>query len=153
MHIFDTNSLRKLNSFSKAVFPSLWEKVADAIDDETIVSTREVLREIAERDDELHEWCKFHSGMFPPPEASEAKFAGAILIHPKFEAHIPKTILTSKRPFADPYVIARASTVSGIVVTEEKHKPTSAKIPTICEHFGIACMDLDAFMISQGWEF
>ena len=54
---------------------------------------------------------------------------------------------------ADPFVIARAAVEGGIVVTMEQLKPKAAKIPNICQHFGIQCLTLDEFMEAEGWEF
>ena len=58
------------------------------------------------------------------------------------------------KPVADPFVIARAFTLSeGCVVTTELLKPNAAKIPNICQHFGIDCTDLGGFMERENWSF
>ena len=45
-------------------------------------------------------------------------------------------------------------TVEGrTVVTMESLKPNAARIPNICEHFGVRCMDLEEFMEAEGWKF
>ena len=54
---------------------------------------------------------------------------------------------------ADPFVIARAKILSGCVVTEEKFKEGAAKIPNICKHFNIECIELKDFMVRQEWQF
>jgi hypothetical protein len=50
-------------------------------------------------------------------------------------------------------VIACAKVNSGTVVTEEQIKPHAAKIPNVCKHFDIPCVDLEGFMRQQGWAF
>jgi len=32
-------------------------------------------------------------------------------------------------------------------------KPQAAKIPNVCQHFSVPCMDLETFMQQQGWSF
>jgi hypothetical protein len=38
-------------------------------------------------------------------------------------------------------------------VTEEKLKPNAAKIPNVCAHFQIPCINLERFMRDQNWSF
>jgi hypothetical protein len=56
-------------------------------------------------------------------------------------------------PVADPFVIACAKIRGGTVVTEERLKPNAARIPNICQHFGIPCTNLEGFMQLMGWNF
>jgi len=58
------------------------------------------------------------------------------------------------KPVADPFVIAKAQALAeGCVVTQEIKKPNAAKIPNVCEHFGIPCLNLEAFMENEKWRF
>ncbi len=43
-------------------------------------------------------------------------------------------------------IIACAKIQGGTVVTEEQLKPNAAKIPNVCEHFKIPCINLETFM-------
>jgi len=54
---------------------------------------------------------------------------------------------------ADPFVVARAAVEPATVVSMEKIKPNGAKIPNICEHFNVPCIDLEAFMEIENWQF
>jgi hypothetical protein len=56
-------------------------------------------------------------------------------------------------PVADPFVIACAKVRGGSVVTEEQFKPNAAKIPNVCQHFNVPCIDLEEFMHQQKWSF
>jgi len=56
-------------------------------------------------------------------------------------------------PVADPFLIASAKVRKGCVVTGEKKKPNAAKIPNVCEYFGIDCTNLEGFMEREGWSF
>ncbi len=62
-------------------------------------------------------------------------------------------VLKWATPVADPFVIACARVNSGTVVSQEKFKPNAAKIPNVCAHFAIPCMDLEGFMRAQNWSF
>ena len=50
------------------------------------------------------------------------------------------------RPVADPSVIACAQVREGCVVTQERGKPNAAKIPHVCDHFGVRCTDFEGFL-------
>jgi hypothetical protein len=54
---------------------------------------------------------------------------------------------------ADPFVIAAAAIRGGTVVTQEHLKPNAAKIPNVCDHFGIPWTDVEGFMVHQSWNF
>jgi hypothetical protein len=56
-------------------------------------------------------------------------------------------------PVADPFVIACAAVRNGAVVTEEKFKQNAAKIPNVCAHFQVDCIDLEGFMRAVVWSF
>ena len=54
---------------------------------------------------------------------------------------------------ADPFLIASANCCKGWVVTEEVLKPEAAKIPNVCQHFGVNCTNVAGFLEQQGWKF
>ena len=54
---------------------------------------------------------------------------------------------------ADAFVVARAYAIGGTVVTAERLKPNAVKVPNICAHFKVPCLDLEGFMEREGWEF
>lgn len=71
-----------------------------------------------------------------------------------FQALIRQKERLQGKPVADPFVIAKAWTMeNGCVVTQEVKKPNAAKIPNVCEHFGIPCLNLEAFMENEKWRF
>ncbi len=39
------------------------------------------------------------------------------------------------------------------VVTEEVRRPNAARIPNVCDHFGIGCINLEQLMEREGWQF
>lgn len=56
-------------------------------------------------------------------------------------------------PMADPFLIARAHVLDGCVVSEESLKPHAAKIPNVCEHFGVRYQKVQGFLGEVGWQF
>jgi hypothetical protein len=50
-------------------------------------------------------------------------------------------------------VIARTKLRGGTVMTEEVKKQGGAKIPNVCEHFGVTWTNLEGFLADNGWEF
>ena len=81
------------------------------------------------------------------------QFVGEIFSVPHFHALVKEKSLLDGHPCADPFVIARAKVIDGCVVAEERQKPNAAKIPNVCEHFGIDCTNLQGFMQREGWTF
>jgi len=57
------------------------------------------------------------------------------------------------KPVADPFVIARAQISGGCVVTEEKNTKNAARIPNVCAHFHMPCINLEGFMEKENWKF
>jgi len=39
------------------------------------------------------------------------------------------------------------------VVTEEIKKEHAAKIPNVCEHFKVPCVNMEGFLVQNGWQF
>lgn len=53
----------------------------------------------------------------------------------------------------DPFVVAAGKVKDATVVTQEGLKPNAAKVPNVCEHFNVPCLNLEEFMAQQGWAF
>ncbi len=155
MYVFDTNAFSQLfHSYYPARFPTLWVNFEALLADGEITSTREVGREIEDdRVKALREWAKGHPELFPAPTAEEGAFVGQIFAVPHFQQVIEQKKLYRGGKNADPFVIARASVLNATVVTMEQKPKNGARIPNICEHFGIDCTSLEGFMEKEGWQF
>jgi hypothetical protein len=116
-------------------------------------STREVYREIEDYGGTVFDWASEHPDLFVTPDAREGAFVARIFTVPHFHTNIERQKLLKGGKNADPFLIARAAAVEGTVVTMEKPKPNAAKIPNICRHFRVPCVDLEEFMVREGWEF
>ncbi len=133
IYSFDTSALGTLfNSYYPARFPTLWKQFDRLIDSGTIVSTREVLRELdGVSNTDLEKWCKDNAAIFSVPIAAEGAFVAQIYRVPHFQQNIEQKKLLKGGKNADPFVIAKAKVEAGTVVTLEKPRPNSVKIPTI----------------------
>lgn len=153
-YVFDSNSLIDLfNNFYPRRFPSLWEKFEYLVNERTILSVREVYNEIKDYGDHLSEWAKSNKDFFHQPSPEEFDFIAEIFKVKHFQAIIRKKELMKGIPVADPFLIAKAKSLNGIVVTQEFKKPNAAQIPNVCENFNIGCLNLEEFMEKEDWTF
>jgi len=154
IYVFDSSTLIDLfRHYYPNRFPSLWERFAQAVEAESIISVREVFNEIGQGDDRLLEWAKTHRDFFQPPDQEELVFVAQIFAVPHFQSLVRKQERLQGKPVADPFVIAKAKVLQGCVVTQESNKPNASQIPNVCQHFGIACLNLEGFMERENWIF
>lgn len=155
IYVFDTNVfIQMFSSYYRDQFPSLWKQFDQLVDNGQITSTREAMRELeGHGDQELQSWLKTIKGLFPTPTAAEAQFVTEIFTVTHFQQNIEEKKLLKGGKNADPFVIARAKALSATVVTLERERPNSAKIPNICRHFSIPCVSLEEFMELENWSF
>lgn len=154
IHIFDTSSLSELDAYYPNIFKSFWARLDAAASAGDIISTREVRAEL-ERSGLVNvlAWAKLNSDMFTTPGAAETAFVAQIFAVQHFQALINTKAALNGTPVADPFVVACAKIKGGTVVTEERFKPNAAKIPNVCAHFQIPCINLETFMRNMGWSF
>lgn len=147
-YIFDTSSFIVLGHYFPQRFPSFWNQFDAAIKSGTVGSVREVLNELSNHNanSTMNNWIKNNISIFKLPNQQELEFVQEIFNIKRFESLISQKAILKGSPVADPFVIASAKINNGIVVTEEKYKPESAKIPNICSHFNIQCTNPDGFM-------
>lgn len=155
IYVFDTSSLSEFKHFYPGVFKSIWLGLDDLVQQEKLISTREVWNEMQRGNSDQHtnEWLKTRKEIFTTPSSDELQFVAEIFRVPHFQGLIGQKQRLKGDPVADPFVIACAKVKNGTVVTEEQFKPNAAKIPNVCQHFDVPCIDLEAFMHQQGWSF
>ena len=155
MYVLDTSSLRVLRNYYPERFPGLWVQVDDAIATGLISSVRECRRELLEQlaEEWLIKWVKAHRSIFRTPSAEESAFVASIFAVPHFQALVSEKQRLSGKPVADPFVVAAAACNGHCVVTQEQLKPNAAKIPNVCEHFGVKYTNLEGFMREREWKF
>lgn len=155
VYIFDSSSLIVLfKNFYLRRFPTLWSLYDSLIDEKRILSVREVRNEVKERGDRLSEWSKRNGEFYQIPTNNEMLFIQKIFLIRHFQAIVRNKERLLGKPVADPFVIAKANEIAaGCVVTEETYKKNAAKIPNICQHFNIRCINLREFMEIENWVF
>ena len=153
-YVFDTGIFIDLfSNYYRKSFPSLWTLFDEMINEGKITSTREALREIAERNDGTYEWAQNNDLIFTTPNAKEGAFVVEIYKVAHFRQNIERQKLLQGGKNADPFIIARAAVRGYSVVTTESRKPHAAKVPNICEHFDIKYLNLENFMGAENWQF
>jgi Domain of unknown function (DUF4411) len=155
MYVFDTSPFSALfGSFYPRRFPSLWAQFDRMIEARTIVSTREVRRELERYGNGACQvWLRDHREVFTTPTPAEAQLVGDIYRARHFQQNIELKKIQKGGLNADPFVIAKAAIDGRTVVTLETAPPHGARIPNICRHFGLLCMSLEEFMEREGWQF
>lgn len=156
MYVFDTNSFSRLFScYPNDRFPSLWNRFEGMFSSGKIMSTREVMIELQagkRRTEKAYNWARDHRQSFTPLIGEEAAAVAEI-----FQIEHFRQIMRRKQGVvstsADPFVIARANFLGRTVVTEESKPPHGARIPNICEYFGIPCIKLNDLMQQENWIF
>lgn len=154
IYVFDLGPFRILfNNYYRSRFPTLWDNFDNMIVDGTVVSVREVYKEIQAKNDMLLLWAKNNKDVFKPPTEEEIEYVKDIFKINHFQSIIRKQSILKGSPVADPFVIAKARSINGCVVTVEHNKENSSRIPNICKEFNIGCLDLEGFMEKEGWRF
>jgi len=154
-YVFDSDSFIDLfRHYYTERFPTLWKKFDALVSGGKLISVREVFREIESRKDSLSIWAKEHKNiLFLESSTEELKFVAEIFQVRHFQAMIRKQERLKGMPVADPFVIAKAKFSGACVVTQEKITKNAAKIPNVCNHFEIPCINLEGFMVKENWIF
>ena len=130
-------------------FPTLWQRVERGIADGQLVAIDEVQDELSRRSEAIHDWLT-DRGLFVPISVDVQESVREIL------ALRPQLVgAGAGRGLADPFVIALARVHGYTVVTQESRssKRDAAKIPNVCEHFGIRHIEFPTLVVEMGWTF
>ena len=154
-YVFDTSSFSVIGNYYPEQFPTFWEKFDQAATAGTIISVREVRRELDfyVPYPHLSDWVKDHGDIFSPPIPAETQFVQEIFSVRHFQMLVSEKDRLAGNLGADPFVIARAKVINGCVITEETRRPHAARIPNVCDHFEVDCTNLQEFMEREGWTF
>ena len=152
MYVIDTSALLDgwVRYYPPDVFPPLWSNLEGMIAAGELLAPDEVLSELSQKDDEVHNWAKKNSAMFLPLDAEVQEATTEIL------AAFPRLVGAMKdRNRADPFVIALAKIKQAVVVTGEKSTGTRdrPRIPIVCDHFDIGHRTLLQLIREKGWTF
>jgi len=92
IYVFDTSSIRSLQHFYPRVFKSIWDGLDALVQQERLISTREVFNELERQaiSAEVSKWAKDNKQIFTQPTADELKFVSTIFQVKHF--HAPRSI-------------------------------------------------------------
>ncbi|MCB5285818.1 MAG: DUF4411 family protein [Candidatus Cloacimonetes bacterium] len=154
-YIFDTCSIRGFQHIYPEHFSSVWHEMESLVILGTVISVSEVHEELKVQSipQFLKDWISDHKYMFLDPSSEEAQFMIDMFSLKRFNDILNKKLALTSVPFADPFLIAKAYCSDGTIVTEERDKPNSVRIPTICDYYGVNCINLKQFMEIQKWSF
>jgi hypothetical protein len=153
-YVIDTSVISMLHrNYYRKQFPTLWKLFDAMVDDGKVTSCREALRELEEFGGSAYNWAKEHPELFSVPSAKDGAMVAKIYAVKNFQANIEKQKIYKGGLCADPFLIARAHSIEGTVLTMEQFKQNAAKIPNICKHFNVPCVDLEEFMEKEKWTF
>ena len=154
-YVLDTNSFRVFGNYYPESFPSFWEEIEKLAADGTLVSCREVAKELELQSTAEHliAWVDSHPLLFLDPTEEEMEYVAQIFRVPHFRQLISQKQQLKGLPAADPFLVARGLLQGACVVTEEALKPNAAKVPNVCEHFGVRSTNVQGFLVEVGWRF
>ena len=155
VYVFDTSSFIVIGHYYPQQFPNFWKQLNRTVGVGSVISVREVLRELDREISVPHlsDWVEDHKSIFRTPNAAVTEFVGTIFAIPHFQTLVSRKKQSSGGLCADPFIIGLAKVMNACVVTEEKEKPNAAKIPNVCRHFGVDCTNLQGFMERESWSF
>jgi len=132
------------------LFPGVWEKLGELVEDGALRASEEVLVELERRDDEVLAWARGQDGLLVPlDDEVQGAVAEILQLHPRLVG------VGRRRSAADPFVIALARVHGCTVVTGESPtgKLNSPRIPDVCAALEIPCLRLVDLMREERWVF
>lgn len=161
VYCIDTSSLIECNlKYPESNFPGLWKRLRQLVDDDRLITTRQVRRELKSKADQAAVWVKDNKRMVRTP--TDEEWIKAQEVRDEF----PKLVDPEKeKEDADPFLIGLALVerekaqawgwnVEYVVVSEESTKRRGKdKIPTVCKHYGLRCIRLLQLIQEEGWRF
>ncbi|TFG25584.1 MAG: DUF4411 family protein [Promethearchaeota archaeon] len=121
-------------------FVSLWNYIADQIENEKIIASIIVRKELERQHDDLLDYVNKFSTLFKNPTQEEQDIINQIINDQNYE-HWGRGELYE----ADPFVIALASVHNLTVVTYE-HPNKNGKIPAACRDYNVDCCDFPEYI-------
>jgi len=135
-------------------FQPVWDRIEQLIEAGRLISSAEVLDELAQRSDDLYAWAKERKEIFINVRGHDAQDCLAGIL----ERHQGLAGVRKGRSVADPFVIAVAKVYDPplVVVSQEEgsdHIQKKPKIPSVCKAEGLECIKLLDLIIREDWRF
>ena len=165
IYCVDTSSLVTLQRiYPRAIFPSLWARLASLGRAGRLVAPREVFNELQRGgDDDIAAWAKEQREIFRDPDAEQIAVVTEIVNDPALRGLFD---VESDRPDADPYVIGlavvgqRQNTLFEerwvVVADEARARPgRKPRIPDVCRdpRYRLEAIHILDLFRREGWQF
>ena len=151
-YVFDTGVWIDLfKHYPETTFSGLWKNFKDLLSQQRILSSSEVLRELKSHEDMVYKKAKDIDHVFSKPTIEEMKLIKELVN--KYPYLVSARNINNGAPVADCHVLALAKVSRATVVTTERFKPHSQKIPNICEKLEVGCLDLHKLFEKEKWKF
>jgi len=153
IYVLDTGTFIEVERLYPDRFPSFWRDLDALADAGRLHSVSEVTKELVHKQTRefLAKWVDARDKLFPTPTTGETKFVADIFKVPGFLALVNQKKQLKGGVVADPWVVARAATLKATVVSQETRDTDKIRIPKVCRHFNIPCVDLQGMMKQEGW--
>lgn len=150
-YIVDTNVFRTFfRYYYTDVTPELFENLDRMIKNKDVISVKEVYYELEsqhQKDSEFMKTIKGYKGIFQEPtDEEETDILLKIYSKRNYQNNISEQNMLQGSHVADAFLVAKAKSEKGILVTAEKYSPNAAKIPNICEEFGVEYINFQDFL-------
>ncbi len=154
MYLLDSNTLieAKNRYYGMTICPGYWSWLLRRHSQGVVASIETVGDELKRGNDELAQWAKRNKALFLPVSdaATQTAFATVAAHVASQAAQMKAGALEEFLGGADPWLIAKAMTVSdSVVVTHEQFNLQMRRkfsIPNVCQHFGLQWMDTFAVL-------
>ena len=160
IYVFDSSSLVHAFRYFKAdIFPSFWKNFQAIVKANELTSVMQVYHEIINYGNSLSKWAENKKVLFTEPNENEQQIVQEILSDAHNRELVPKSKQIKNVPVADPFVIAKAKSISGCVVTEDgfnvkgELKENVVKLASVCKKLDVSCLNLNDFMRQEKWKF
>ncbi len=138
--------------FPPDIFPHVWTKMEELIDNGVVLASEEVLVELEKKHDKAYEWACKRKHIFIPTNG-DGKIQEAV--RSILQNHRKLVDTRKNRSGADPFVIALAMVKHLSVITAENLSGSleRPKIPDVCEALSIPYLNMVDLFREQGWQF
>ena len=159
--ILDANSISQLFlAFSRRNFPTLWSNFDQLAQDGRAVSVSAVRTELialGRVSDAVTHLENLNAQIFAVPTPQEDDLVQQMTRTPVLAAATNRWVSKARqgRIDADPYLVAKARTVTAAALVTEESQDTAKtdRLPSVCRQFGIDCINLDEMISRLGWQF
>ncbi len=134
----------------RTVIPEIWDSLEHMLSTGEVISVREVYRELElqfSNEGSVLQWLKKHRRSFLKATDEEAKLVREIYSFRNFQNGVSEKNILAGRPVADAFLVARAKSLGGTIVTREVWKPNAASIPNICDELDVKYIGEEEFQL------